>query len=323
MPTTTTTAPATTPQDSVDSLAAAAPSPAVEHSHRETNAQLFAERNELRDQLSRIESLEETPTLRRRRRRMIRRLDELTQQIVDANLGLVRSYTRRFGGAANADARAEFESAGMLGLMRAVDSYDADRGPFGQWAFKPIQREVLRAVRDRDHPNLNHGDFEKRPLILRTQRELRAIDPGYEPSFAEIAAASGVTTAQVQRVLDPPRLGSVSDQAASQSDGDEDAGDREIVSDGPEPDETIISQMTLTDLRSFALETLDHRETFVVVRRFGLDGEPVDRLNEIGEMLALSREAVRQIEAKALAKLQHPMVISKIGRPKAPKAPAR
>ncbi|MEM1332924.1 MAG: sigma-70 family RNA polymerase sigma factor [Actinomycetota bacterium] len=288
--------------------------------HREVNSRLFAERVEVRQRIARLEQQGESAANRSRLRRLHRRLEELTSEIVSENLGLVRSYTRRFGGAANADTRAEFESAGLLGLMRAVDSYEPDRGPFGQWAFKPIQREVLRAVRDRDHPNLNHGDFEKRPVILRTQRELRSIDDSYEPSFAEIAAAAGVTVAQVQRVLDPPRLDSISDQPAHLSDDGDDVGDTDIVSDGPQPDETVISGVTLAGLEKFALSVLDERELFVVVRRFGLDGEPVEKLNEIGDLLALSREAVRQIEAKALAKLQHPMVIARIGRPLATQA---
>lgn len=283
--------------------------------HREVNAHLFTERHELRLQIARVEDLPSSAATRSRLRRLHRRLDDLTDQIVANNLGLVRSYTRRFGGAANADTRAEFESAGLLGLMRAVDSYEPERGPFGQWAFKPIQREVLRAVRDRDHPNLNHGDFEKRPLILRTQRELRSIDDAYEPSFAEIAAVADVTVAQVRRVLDPPKLDSISDQPATMMDDGDDIGDEDIVSDGPRPDETVISSVTLAGLQRFALSVLDERELFVTVRRFGLDGEPVEKLNEIGELLGLSREAVRQIEAKSLAKLQHPMIVAKIGRP--------
>lgn len=292
--------------------------------HRDVNARLFSERQELRDRIARLERIAATggdgttsdATTRSRLRRLQRRLDELTDEIVSSNLGLVRSYTRRFGGAANADARAEFEAAGLLGLMRAVDSYEPDRGPFGQWAFKPIQREVLRAVRDRDHPNLNHGDFEKRPLILRTQRQLRSIDDSYEPSYEEIAAAADVTVAQVKRVLDPPRLDSISDTPNGAAHSDDDLeGDHEITSDGPRPDEAVISGMTLAGLQEFALRALDSRELFVVVRRFGLDGEPIDKLNEIGDLLGLSREAIRQIEGKALAKLQHPMVVSKIGRP--------
>lgn len=283
--------------------------------HRENNQRLFVEREELRSRVARLEQLEATTAVSSRLRRSRRRLEQVTGEIVAGNIGLVRSYTRRFSGAANADARAEFESAGMLGLMRAVDSYEPGRGPFGQWAFKPIQREVLKAVRDHDHPNLNYGDFEKRPLILRTQRQLRAIDDSYEPSYAEIAVAADVTVAQVQRVLDPPRLGSISEQPTAMMDDGDDVGDEDIVGADPLPDDTVLSGVTLSGLQQFALAVLDQRELFVVVRRFGLDGEPAEKLDEIGETLALSREAIRQIEAKALAKMQHPMVVAKIGRP--------
>lgn len=282
--------------------------------HRENNTRLFTERVGLVEQIDRLEAAEASTATSSRLRRSRRRLDDLNAEIVAGNLGLVRSYTRRFGGAANADSRSEFESAGMLGLMRAIDSYEPERGPFGQWAFKPIQREVLRAVRDRDFPNLNHGDFEKRPLVLRTQRELRSIDDSYEPSFAEIAAAADVTVAQVTRILDAPHLDSISDQRSVEMDDGDDLGDADIVCRDALPDHLLISSLTLDGLRRVALHVLDERELFVVVRRFGLDDEPTEKLNEIGDMLGLSREAVRQIESKALAKLQHPMVVARIGR---------
>ncbi|WP_420452520.1 sigma-70 family RNA polymerase sigma factor [Ilumatobacter sp.] len=280
--------------------------------HREENHSLFACRSDLRSQLARLEGAPDSVAERRRVRMLRRRLDEVTNEIVSANIGLVRSYTRRFGGAADADARADFESAGMLGLMRAVDSYDPERGTFGQWAFKPIQREVLRAVRDNDHPNLNLGDFEKRPQILRAARQLRGVDGDQNPTDAEIAAAADVTVAQVRRVLSPPRLTSLSQSVDDEGDA---TLDDSIASDDPSPEHTILSKFTLAALERFGLRALDERELYVVVRRFGLDGEPVEKLTEIGETLALSREAVRQIEAKSLAKLQHPMVMAKLGRP--------
>lgn len=278
-------------------------------SFRDGNAVLFERRNELRAELD--AACEELGERHRRVRRLRGRLDDVTAQIVEYNMGLVRSYTRRFSGAASADDRAEFESAGLLGLMRAIDSYDPDSGVFGQWAFKPIQREVLRSVRDVDHPNLNLGDFEKRPAILRAYRQLQGIDEAYQPSDDEVAAAAGVTAAQVRRVLAPPHLTSM-----HQPSGDDDSAELgdSIPSDDPGVESTVISKLALVALEQFGLKALDPRELYVIVRRFGLDGEPVDKLADIGQSLDLSREAVRQIESKALAKLQHPIVLRHLNK---------
>lgn len=292
-------------------MTAAAVSEELREIHREENGARFADRTEMRDELLLLEGEPDSVATRRRIRILRRRLDDATAEIISSNMGLVRSYTRRFGGAASKHSREDFEAAGMLGLMRAVDSYDPERGTFGQWAFKPIQREVLRAVRDSDHPNLNLGDFEKRPQILRAARQLRGVDEAYNPSDAEVAAAADVTIAQVRRVLNPPTLKSLSDSI-----GDDESGeDENIASHDPSPEHTILSKFTLAALEQFGLRALDQRELYVVVRRFGLDGEPIEKLTEIGETLALSREAVRQIEAKALAKLQHPIVLARLGRP--------
>jgi RNA polymerase primary sigma factor/RNA polymerase nonessential primary-like sigma factor len=274
---------------------------------RDQNSELFRRRRELRAELASAEADEATSG---RRLRMLRRsLDDVTTNIVSYNMGLVRSYTRRFGGAASADHRAEFEAAGVLGLMRAIDSYDADSGSFGQWAFKPIQREVLRSVRDVDHQNLNMGDFEKRPAILRAYRQLAGVDQSYQPSYEEVAEAAEVTVGQVRRVLGAPQLTSVHQRVGD--DHDTELGDT-IESDDVDTDVQVITKQILAGIEQFGFRALDQRELFVIVRRFGLDGEPAEKLSDLGDTLGLSREAVRQIEAKALAKLQHPIMVRRL-----------
>lgn len=275
--------------------------------YRDGNSALFRRRAELQEALAAAETDESTS---KRKLRMLRRnLDDATAQILNYNMGLVRSYTRRFSGAAGSDDRAEFESAGVLGLMRAIESYDVDSGPFGQWAFKPIQREVLRSVRDTDHPNLNMGDFEKRPAIMRAYRQLQGVDESYQPTHEEVADAAGVTVNQVRRVLAAPQLTSI-----HQPVGDDESTEllETIESDELGSEAQLISKQAVAALEQFGLKALDERELYVMVRRFGLDGEPAEKLADIGETLALSREAVRQIEGKALSKLQHPIVLRKL-----------
>ncbi len=272
------------------------------------NSALFQRRRELQQQLA---ELDHAIAGNRAAYRLRRSIEDVTAEIVQFNLGLVRSYCKRFTANSTRDDSADFEAAGLLGLMRAIDSFDPEQGRFGQWAFKPIQREVLRAVRDADHPNVNLGDFERRPEILRAFRHLQGEDDRYNPSHAEVATVVGATIDQVRRVLVPPKLESVDQSAGDHNDVT--LGDT-IESTTPGPETVVVSSMMLSALRTHGLAALDPRELFVIVRRFGLDGEPPEKLAGIGETLGLSREAVRQIEAKAVAKIQHPMVLRKIQR---------
>lgn len=283
---------------------------------RRNNTALFAQRSELKKKLALLTDTTDTTdtdvATRRQIRILQRQIDGVTAQIVSANVVLVRSYTRRFGGTASADEHSDFESAGLLGLMRAVDSYDPESGGFGQWAFKPIRREVLRTVRRTDHQNISLGDFEKRPAIMRALRQLEGADKSYRPSAEEVAVLAGVTAAQATRVITPPQISSI-DRSAAGVDGTPLADLIELGDCSPEA--TVISQLTVEALETFALKVLDPRALYVIIRRFGLDGEPGETLASIGATLGVSREAVRQIEAKALASLQHPTLMHKISDP--------
>jgi RNA polymerase primary sigma factor/RNA polymerase nonessential primary-like sigma factor len=281
------------------------------HDH---NIELFEQRSQIQSELSSLDadaddSVRPNAGDRRRRRMLCRRLDDVTAEIISYNMGLVRSYTRRFSSTASVTDRQEFESAGTLGLMRAVDSYDPECGSFGQWAFKPIQREVLRSVRDVDHSNLSLGDFEKRPAILRAYRQLKSLDESYEPTAEEVATLVGVPVAQARRVMNPPKVESMHQRIGHEDDAE--LGDT-IESDAPGAEAQILSKITLAALETFGLPAMDARELYVIVRRFGLDGDPIEKLADIGTTLGLSREAIRQIESKALAKLQHPLILGKL-----------
>ena len=287
------------------------PAGSEQDSFGDRNVELFERRGALLQQIAELDDDTAATSEQRTLKRLRRMLDDVTTEIVEFNLGLVRSYCRRFTSTARQADSADFEAAGMLGLMRAIDSFDPSRGSFGHWAFKPIQREVLRAVRNADHPNVNMGDFERRPEILRAQRQLQGEDGRHQPTPGEVAAVAGASVEQVRRVVSPPRLESI-DQPVGTEEGAT-VGDA-IEADEPGPDAVVMSGMTLHALKVYGLASLDPRELYVVIRRFGLDGEPEEKLADIGDTLGLSREAVRQIEAKAIAKMQHPIVLRRIQR---------
>jgi RNA polymerase sigma factor (sigma-70 family) len=241
-----------------------------------------------------------------------RLLDTITTAIIDTNYGLVLNYVRKFTSTTNREDSRDFEGAAVLGLMKAISSYDPDKGSkFSTWAYKPIQRECLKAVRDADFKQLNPGDFEKRPDILRAVKELQAGRDDFRPAFEDIAEKAGATVDTVKRVINAPRLESLA--KPMNEDGKTYLGDM-IPDVDPSVEDTVIATQELNDLERFGLNTLDERELFVVSRRFGLDAEPPQRLSAIGNILGLSREAVRQVESKALSKLNHPTVRRKLLR---------
>lgn len=269
------------------------------------NKRMFIERIEIKKRIVKLEE-KNNPSKRRELARAKREYETLTMRIVDANYGLLRKYVKLFTGSATREDAKDFEAAGRLGLMRAIDNYDPYRGSFAQWAFKPIQREVLRAVHSADHNNMNPGDFERRPEILRALKKLQGENEEYKPTEAQVAAEAGVTIEQVKRVLHAPRMDSLHTPV-----GDSDGA---VLSDLIEDknsliEDAVISAIGVETLTNYGLSALDAREYFVLSRRLGLDCEPEQRLSAIGDMLKLSREAVRQIEAKAIAKMSHPVLL--------------
>jgi len=278
------------------------------------NAPLFIKRRSMIDELERLDAVpaeERDVEHRVTSRRLRRHLDTITTLIVRFNYGMTRKYVRVFTSTTSAEDSDDFQGAAILGLMNSIDTFDPAKGRFGSWAYKRIQREVLRAVRDADFANMNHGDFEKRPDVIRAKAKLSGPNGEYTPSFAEVAAEAGCTVELVARVLNAPYLESLYTQLGE--DGDTELGDL-IPDKGPAIEDQVTGALDVAALMEFGMPALDTREHYVLVRRYGLDGEPVQCLSSIGKQLKLSREAVRQIESKALAKLLHPLTLRKLVR---------
>lgn len=282
--------------------------------YNDRNQELFAERLAMREKLEKLEAKKrKTADTEYEIEVLRRRLGDIDTRIIELNYGLVLNYVRKFTSTTSREDSRDFEGAAVLGLMRAISTYDPTRGSkFSTWAYKPIQRECLKAVRDADFKQLNPGDFEKRPDILRAVKALQGDDEDAPlPNPEDIAKLAQTSVDTVKRVLNSPEIESLARPVGD--DGKTYLADLLEDSDPAIEDQVIVSQ-EISDLERFGLACLDDRELFVISRRFGLDGEPAQRLSAIGTMLGLSREAVRQIEAKALSKLNHPVVRRKLVR---------
>jgi RNA polymerase primary sigma factor/RNA polymerase nonessential primary-like sigma factor len=277
------------------------------------NRALFAELQEIAAEIEVNEKVPVTERSALQRQRILRlqaRHKDVVYKIYYENYGLAHKYVRRFTKNASREDIDDFEAAATVGLIRAITTYDPARGRFAQWAFKPMQREVLRAVHSADHPNMNSGDFERRPDILRAMHHLQNGDESVHPTMEAIAKEAGVTVEQAKRVLQAPRLESIYKPVG---DGTATLGDM-IVDESDNLEDNVITRMGIKDLQNYGLSELDPRELFVISRRQGLDCEPKQRLNSIGAHLNLSREAVRQIEGRARGKLAHPILLRKLLR---------
>lgn len=223
-------------------------------------------------------------------------------RFVGANLRLVVWQARRYRGTSLP--LADLVQEGNLGLLRAVESFDHRKGfTFSTYATWWIRQRIRRALAETTRTIRVPGHVaEALTVLARVSAELLE-RLGREPSPAELAAASGLTVARVTAALQAePRLVSLS---ALPRDGGDELADRVADHGAEAPDDLAERSATARTVRA-SLARLRDRERAVLVRRFGLDGGVPRTLEELGIELALTREAVRQIEAKAMSRLRHP-----------------
>jgi RNA polymerase primary sigma factor len=224
------------------------------------------------------------------------------QRFIQCNLRLVVSVAKRYQSAGLP--LIDLVQEGNLGLMRAVEKFDHRKGfKFSTYATWWIRQAVTRAIADKGRAiRVPVHMAETVGQVQRSTGHLaRAL--GREPTVEEIAAASGLPADKVveaQRVaFDPVSLFA--------SVGDDDAELVDFLADPTAelPAEAAMTSFEHRELRN-VLTLLNQREQRVLELRFGLDGRRPRTLDEVGKEFRVTRERVRQIEAKALSKLRHP-----------------
>jgi RNA polymerase primary sigma factor len=250
----------------------------------------------------------ESPASLRRRSRLLRgqfqQFEEVKRELSSGNLRLVVSIAKKYRnrGLSFLDLIQE----GNTGLMRAVDKYEYRRGfKFSTYATWWIRQAITRAIADQARTIRIPVHMIDVLMRLRNTAKRLLQEMGREPTTEETALAAGVSIEETERVLDIGRHPVSLDRPVGEGD---DCSFGEFVQDtGTESPWKLANNDLLRERIEELLKTLTYREREIIRLRYGLADGYSYTLEEVGRIFKVTRERVRQIEAKAVAKLQHPV----------------
>ncbi len=233
-----------------------------------------------------------------------RALVRAREEMVKAHLRLVVAIAKKYRGRSSLDLL-DLIQEGNMGLMHAVEKFNHRRGvKVSTYAVWWIRQSIARAIADQSRTiRIPVHMTEIAGKVLRERRKLYQ-KQGREAKATEIAAATGIPVARVEQVLSLVQEPTSLDLPVGE-DGDATLGDLIAAPNAVDP-HAAAEASALTGFVAEALAELTPREQRILRMRFGLGGESDHTLEEVGKVFGVTRERIRQIEAKALEKLRDP-----------------
>ncbi len=244
------------------------------------------------------------PTEHRRQMRVVQTGQRAKSELIQANLRLVVSIAKRYSG--RGMLFLDLIQEGNLGLMRAVDKFDHTKGfKFSTYATWWIRQAITRSIADQARTiRIPVHMVESMNRVLRMQRQMHQ-ELEREPTLDELAERCGLPPDRIREILrislDPLSLDS---PVGEEDDSNLTDFIEDLTVDAPAD---MATKRMLAQAVEEALGELTDREQEIVRMRFGLDDGQARTLEDVGKEFGVTRERIRQIEAKTLATLRHPM----------------